>query len=408
MLSNIVGTLLAFVTIMLMLSLIVTSLVQFTQASLRLRGRNLIFGIAAVLRHHYQGATEASSSALRSDPHKALAAKVLNSTQTAVKYLPDPNSTGRVIVGPPISWVNSDDLASAVAKVIPSANPPVNPVGVSAAAGQPQDGSGSISTPPLGSSAGVKKTFEDMEPALSKRFQFIMRIWTVLFSFAIAFVFQLSTPDLLKTLPSAEAKRQAILAAVPSLTNDATRNQAFSTDTILEESLARLGKSYPQYKQLFEEVSGEYESKQEMIDELRGVLGKRADREAVLREYASIIDSLSESAASAAYANSSRLIEQLDSFGISPKLDNFDFFASTPTADAAAHREQHGVAPETVNSASNSTASQSLKIHWTNIVGVLITGILLSLGAPFWFTQLKNLSSLRDGMDPSSVAAKAK
>ena len=44
MLSNILGTLLAFVTIMLMLSLIVTSLVQFTQATLRLRGRNLLVG----------------------------------------------------------------------------------------------------------------------------------------------------------------------------------------------------------------------------------------------------------------------------------------------------------------------------------------------------------------------------
>src|SRR5882757_8845223 len=135
MLSNIVGTLLAFVTIMLMLSLIVTSLVQFTQATLRLRGRNLLAGVAVLIEKHAPHATVASpaatapaasgttdtsvataatgataatdakpaaappdeDSSLRKDKYLRLAARALNATNAAVTVLPKPNRTRRVI-----------------------------------------------------------------------------------------------------------------------------------------------------------------------------------------------------------------------------------------------------------------------------------------------------------------------
>jgi hypothetical protein len=417
MLSNIVGTLLAFVTIMLMLSLIVTSLVQFTQATLRLRGRNLLVGIGALIEKHVpkEKLTNIDKSALRWNAHAAVAAHVLNEADAPAKWLKAPNSWSRVLMGPPISWVDPNDLARALVKTAAqraNAAPAAAPIAVQAAATTLSNAAASVNNAPTAASGGagaaavaapagvaavepeaaIAQAFQNMEPAISKRFQFIMRLWTVAFSFLIAFAFQLSTPELLKQLPSADAKRQAILAAVPGLTSESTRALAFSQDNILEESLKRLGERFPEYKQLFDEVSGEGGSRQDMLDEMRGVLGKRPNREAVLTEYASIIDSLSQNSASAALANSSKLIEQLDSFGISPKLDNFEFYASRVSAPAN----------------SNGDASVNRVIHWSNIVGVLITGILLSLGAPFWFQQLKNLSSLRDGMDPKSVAAQAK
>jgi hypothetical protein len=416
MLSNIVGTLLAFVSIMLMLSLIVTSLVQFTQATLRLRGRNLLVGIGALIEKHVpkEKLANIDKSALRWNAHAAVAAHVLNEADAPAKWLTEPNSWGRVLMGPPISWVDSHDLARALVKTAAQhANVAAGaaPIAAQAAASTlsaaaaanitPPAAPGGAAAAPMAGAAGgaavapeaaIAQAFQNMEPAISKRFQFIMRIWTVAFSFLIAFAFQLSTPELLKQLPSADAKRQAILAAVPSLTSESTKALAFSQDNVLEESLKRLGEKFPEYKQLFEEVSGDGGSRQDMLDEMRGVLGKRANREAVLTEYASIIDSLSQSSASVALGNTSKFLEQLDSFGISPKLDNFEFYASriAPPADAKGE------------------SSVKRVIHWSNIVGVLVTGILLSFGAPFWFQQLKNLSSLRDGMDPKSVAAKAK
>jgi hypothetical protein len=360
MLSNIVGTLLAFVTIMLLLSLIVTSLVQFTQATFRLRARNLLFGVAALIQEHAPQAKPPGrkTSPLRANPHLAAAARVLNNADASLKYLPEPNATGRVLMGPPVSWVNSDDLARAVVSTLDT---------------------------PAGSEAKIKQTFENMEPALAKRFQFIIRIWTVAWSFAIAFAFQVSTPDLLNTLPSADAKRQAIIAAVPNLTNEASRKLAFSSDDILEESIARLSKIFPQYTELFAQVSGDRESKQVMMDEMRNVLGKLADKDKVLYEYSAIIDSGSADAAATAYEHTSQLLDQLNTFGVAPRLDNFKYYAERKSGRAS-----------------------GWAIQWGHVFGVLITGILLSLGAPFWFEQLKNLSSLRDAMNPNSVTPKAK
>jgi hypothetical protein len=394
MLSNIVGTLLAFVTIMLILSLIVTSLVQFAQATLRLRGRNLLVGVAALLKKYVPNATLAgnSTSPLRSNTHLALAAHVLNTAQASPKLLANPNATGRVLLGPPISWIPPDDLASAVASTLgapSSAAAGAVPLATGTQANASSGTAAAAALPPTGpAQPAVQQAFEDMEPAIAKRFQFIIRIWTVAISFVIAFAFQLSTPDLLKNLPSQDAQREAILAAVPNLTNEATRRLAFSTDSVLEESIRRLSDKFPQYKELFEEVSGDGDSKQDMMDEMRGVLGKRSDREMVLEEYLAIIDTVTKGEATTAFEHTSQLINQLDTFGISPKLDNFEFYVSAPSTDAG--------------------KSSNRVIHWSNIVGVLITGILLSLGAPFWFEQLKNLSSLRDSMNPSAVAAKSK
>jgi hypothetical protein len=412
MLSNIVGTLLAFVTIMLMLSLIVTSLVQFTQATLRLRARNLLVGVGALIEKHApkEKVEAIDKSPLRWNAHAAVAAHVLNEADAPAKYLKTPNSFGRVLMGPPISWVNSDDLARALVKTAAkhaSGDPGAAPIAAQAAATTVTNAAAAANktpapvstagaavapagTPAVEPEAAIAQAFQNMEPAISKRFQFIIRIWTVAFSFLIAFAFQLSTPDLLNQLPSADAKRQAILAAAPSLTNESTKELTFSEDNLLEESLRRLAIKYPEYKDLFAEVAGEGESKQERMDEMRGVLGKRGNREQVLSDYSSIIDALSQNSASAALANSSKLIEQLDSFGISPKLNNFEFYSTLTAAPVS----------------SDGKKTWNRVIHWSNVVGVLITGILLSLGAPFWFEQLKNLSSLRDAMNPSAAAAK--
>jgi hypothetical protein len=373
MLSNILGTLLAFVTIMLLLSLIVTSLVQFTQATLRLRGRNLLFGVASLIEGHAPHAAPpgGKTSPLRANPHLAAAAHVLNNADASLKHLAEPNATGRVLLGPPVSWVRSDDLARAVVGTLGAQAP--------AAAGPSNPGSTGDSVDQ------VRRSFENMEPALAKRFQFIIRIWTVVWSFAIAFAFQLSTPDLLKTLPSEDAKRQAIIAAVPNLTGEATHKLAFTTDDVLEESIARLTKAFPQYADLFEQVSGDRESKQVMMDEMRNVLAGRPDREKVLDAYSTIIDAVSSNTATTAYEHTSQLIDQLDTFSISPKLNDFKYYAAREAGRAS-----------------------GLKIQWGHILGVLMTGILLSLGAPFWFEQLKNLSSLSDAMNPKAAAAKGK
>ena len=47
-------------------------------------------------------------------------------------------------------------------------------------------------------------------------------------------------------------------------------------------------------------------------------------------------------------------------------------------------------------------------IKWNSIFGVLLTVILLTLGAPFWFNILKQVVNLRDTLNSASTADKKK
>ena len=37
-------------------------------------------------------------------------------------------------------------------------------------------------------------------------------------------------------------------------------------------------------------------------------------------------------------------------------------------------------------------------MQWGNVIGVLVTAILLSFGAPFWFERLKNVVKFKDAL----------
>src|SRR2546426_9137544 len=115
MLSNLIGIVVAFITVMLLLSLVVMALVQLTQSLLRLRARNLLVGISALLQaegladdktddtkepakdrvqsERPRASGPANVKAARFRKQHALAAVVLNAT-TAAKLRPvdDPNN----------------------------------------------------------------------------------------------------------------------------------------------------------------------------------------------------------------------------------------------------------------------------------------------------------------------------
>src|SRR5436853_3716912 len=114
MLTNLIGIVLAFVTVMLLLSLVAMALVQLTQSLLRLRGRNLLVGIAALVasENKLHASLNAPKSPRRLSPktHTDHAAEILNAT-TAAKLRPvdDPNSVLNVVRGPATSWAEPED-----------------------------------------------------------------------------------------------------------------------------------------------------------------------------------------------------------------------------------------------------------------------------------------------------------
>src|SRR3982751_2543663 len=119
MLTDLIGIVLAFITVILLLSLVAMALVQLTQATFRLRGRNLLVGVAALVASEKELAQDLKppQSKRRISPkeHTHHAAQILNAT-TAAKLRPasDPNSLINIVRGPATSWVDPDDLARAI------------------------------------------------------------------------------------------------------------------------------------------------------------------------------------------------------------------------------------------------------------------------------------------------------
>jgi len=102
------------------------------------------------------------------------------------------------------------------------------------------------------------------------------------------------------------------------------------------------------------------------------VLGKTPDKDAIVRRYGAIIDSTASHDIDTAIATASAAVDSLGSIDITPWGQGSVFYANA-----------------------------------ANIFGVLLTAILLSLGAPFWFEQLKNTASLRDALSKKPAEGKA-
>src|SRR5262245_24372706 len=118
-LSNLLGVVLAFITVLLLLSLVVMALVQFSQAVRRLRSPNLLFGCSRLFastdvkptgtpdaEHPPVGSpTSDTLSPLRRDAKLCKAAMVLHKATDVHRRLAPkrhPNATLNVIRGPKV------------------------------------------------------------------------------------------------------------------------------------------------------------------------------------------------------------------------------------------------------------------------------------------------------------------
>ena len=372
MLSNLLGVILAFVTVMLLLSLLVMALVQLTQALLRLRSRNLIVGIEALLKAEdlVPLAPQAKQSRLRRREEGRHAAMVLHAPPAAkLRPVESPNSLAHVLRGPATASVDPVDLARAI---IRNSQPAV----VAAPAVAPpmpaakQEVVGAAASPAGPTENDLADKFRALEPAMSDRFARTMQILTAAWGLVVAVIFQVNSPALFKTLSTSEAKREAVIALVPSTLQQAESSvPAMAQNDFVDRALAELVKTYPQHKELFDQVSGSTDSREVMLDELRDVLAGVPDVDAVVARYAQIIDNNTTHDVQSAMLTAATAIDSLESIDIRAWGRGAEFYRDA-----------------------------------SNVVGVLITAILLSFGAPFWFQQLKNVASLRDALKRPKAA----
>lgn len=376
MLSNTIGTVLAFLTIMLLLSLVVTGFVQATQSLLRLRFRNLLVGVAELVKtlsDEMGHDVKSTQSRFRSN-QKVVAAEILNRPSvSALKQVNNPNSPQRLLIGQPVLWADKVDLAQAVAEHFAEdlirtrgGLPAVTNDAPNTTTGNNE------ATPNIVQSISdqVEQHFDRLEPKLSDRFALIIRLWTLFWALVVAILFQVNTPDLLKNLATSETKREAILAMTPKLTAAVEQSGNINPfeDDFADRLLTQLGKEFPAHQDFFDQVSGDSFSKEQMIKALEDVLAEDPDRGKIVDRYAVLIDNEAKGDLQTALTKTYDAIDTLAIIDITPWRKQLPFYAEV----------------------------RPLRIHWNNVFGVLFTAILLSFGAPFWFEQLKNVASLRD------------
>jgi hypothetical protein len=346
---QVLAVFIAFVSIILLLSILVTTLVQFTQAVLRLRGRNLVTGLAALLH-----ATSPSEKRTRSvgRPERDEAREVLNTLEVG-NLSPDTTPTQITItrlLGPRISWIDADRFLNAA------------------------DAAGKTTV----DKSRARSLFPVVEAAMEKRFILMMRICSLAWGLAIAVLFQISAPRLFHELWMDPERAAAI--------SEKAGNYLKGADEIIDgfhdyeeaatDALVELASRYPDSRARIEAASGIGVNREFIIEELRTALGDDPDRDRILDDYADLLDKWQRDYVAGLSRTVGYASGELHALGFVPMPEK-GFFVD------------HGP-------------------RWPNIFGVLITAILLMLGAPFWFNILRNLVSLRDALAGKSDPDAAK
>jgi len=224
----------------------------------------------------------------------------------------------------------------------------------------------------------IEKTmswFSRMEKGLSQRFNIIMRCITLLCAFVVAAVFQVSAPDILKRLSTDPQYRAKAGMEATKLVSKYETDYAELTkyEDVSAMALEELQKNNPDLQETIEEASGIGNTKDDILKELSVVLTDHPRQKELVLEYETILDKKHREG----YEKASKMIEE--SVGA---LALFDIAAFS-----------HGVG-----------------FYWSiqNLLGIFMTTILISLGAPFWFNTLQKLVALRDLLAPEKEKGKAK
>jgi hypothetical protein len=332
-LFDFIGIFIGFVCIILLLSIAVTTMVQTIQAGLRLRGRNLQRGIRAVIETVY--GTEGLDT-------KTLALKALHSKNICIlgRIDEEPEKKFKRRLGPPVSYIDPEDLPKAL------------------------ESAGLDDAEQYDRAAEIIEAFNRMWKQLENRFLWIIRIVTVFCAIVVAGYFQVSTPALLEKL----SKDAAFRDRAADVAEGIEKPVVFPThEELSDKALATLEGEFPGLEEKIEEASGIGSSKAAIVAELDSILADMGEgKDKIIERYNELLDGL--------YAEGKETA--LKEAGDAPGM--------LATLDITGWREEWGF------------YFKSGSVKWGNVIGVLMTAALLTLGAPFWFEQLKRAMNLRD------------
>lgn len=337
---DVLGAMIGVVTVLVMLSMVVTALVQATQGVLRLRSRNLLFGLTSVI---------AKQADLGREEAKEKAHEILNAKSApAFTGIFDPKGDIGKKIGPQVSWIKKSELENVLNECTTILDTQAR--------------------------ADILRGWDAVQNALSRRFLRNIRIWTVLWAAVVAVYFQVSTPALLSDLFKAQDSTQPAVQVQPfeEIQAKLKENQKLNYEDVSKRFLDMMSASHPNLGEQLKKDANQDSGEGNISVRLMQVLKNDPQRDKIVGQYEDMVEQ--------------QYLTQLKA-----TLDSYDTLQRSlsrlnvvPWSESWAYYVRNG------------------EIRWQNCVGVSITLILLTFGAPFWFNVLRYLVNLRDTLKPMS------
>ncbi|HUI77759.1 MAG TPA: hypothetical protein VLY24_07570 [Bryobacteraceae bacterium] len=209
----------------------------------------------------------------------------------------------------------------------------------------------------------VEARFHSAMDRVSQRFAVQMRVWTVIFSFLLAIGVQLDSFRLLARLWNDPQARESLANTSASLMKEAA---AILPSASASDRTAIPGAAPELYEEVFERLKAKYPN------ETKGIGPMPIE---------------------ASYADARIWLER-NLTGNDPRvLEDY-----TRSVSGALAQQANSIRHELESSGFLLIPRPYHPLHFddaANFLGTLVSALLLSLGAPFWFNALKSLSSLR-------------
>lgn len=348
-LFDIIGVLIGFVAVMLLLSLLVTGLVQSMQAIIRTRSRNLKKGIEALLN---------TATGISAD-NKKIAGNILNSEFFAIMgKQKDPNSVFSKLIGSSVSYIDPKQLPNAVHAYLK----------------QKED----VKIEKNQITNRINELWPVLERQMEKQFISKIRYITLACAIVVAFCFQASATDILNKLSIDSNLRGKIVSEAMQISEESAGKTSLipTYRDVSEQALIEVEKKYPELEKCenLEQFSGSGKTKHDILEEFNEVLESlksdlpNLDLGQVSKYYEEQLDKFYQEEDARNKEQMRAAIDMLGKFNINFWQNGWSFY-----------RNESG-------------------IQWKNIIGILVTVILLSFGAPFWYERLKDMMMFKDAL----------
>ena len=382
-------TLIGFVVVMSVVSLLITIVTQIFSSLFALRGRNLFDALVAMI-HKINPSLDQNAKAL---VDRVLTHPVISDSIVSMASTWCPTFLKRASAIRPQEFLDVlSDIAANAGATIPQAekdtakslldklNSPSD--ATSAAINALTAKLPGLVGEPLASTVAVIKRLEDTanitlanleksfgsaQDRAQQWFATHTRILTIIASFIAAFVLQLDSFALIQRISSDPDIRSKLVAGVDALQKQGDRilQDGVATQTIYDEILPELKKTYPS-------IGTKLDNRKELISNdavdkwIRSQLEGEQDLEKIVTDY----DARAQALAKGRIADLSRQIAPLTT-----QLGNTGL--------------------ELLPSPYPAISSGQWSWPFRHLLGIISSAALLSLGAPFWFNTLKSLANLR-------------